>query len=209
MKTNLHRHDSLLTRLGDRTGRNLWRLWVEDNGFERLRRNNFVPGSAFHVRKRPGTGLVIEQTLIASCHVSSRRGSAVLSYEARDLAELFAGPDVRVRIHVGQIIVQPALRCHGVARPADEHWSIAGDTLTMPRASISLRSAAPLALPQTAATITVELDEQNLVFATELIGNQRPGRVKITGVKILLVVAGQFLRACGYGETDAAGEFVR
>ena len=206
---NFRRHDSLTTRLGERSGRNLWRLWVEDNGFERLRRNNFAPGTAFSVRRRPGTGLVIEETLIGSCHVSSRRGFGVLSYEASDLGSFIGGPEVRVRIQVGRIVVAPLLRFHAVAKPAAERWVIAGGLVTTPGGEFELRSAGPLRLPQTAATIEANLDERNLVFATELIGNQRPGRVLVRGASVLLTVAGQFLRACGYGATGNPGEFSR
>ncbi len=203
------RHDSLTTRLGERTGRNLWRLWVEDNGFERLRRNNFPPGAAFSVRRRPGTGLVIEQTLIGSCHVSSRRGAGLLSYEAPDLGGFIGVPEVRVRIQVGQIVVTPMLRFHSVGRTVTEHWSIDGGKLTTPQGEMELRTAHPLSLPQSAACIEANLDERNLVFATELIGNQRAGRVLVRGTPVILTIAGQFLSACGYGVTETPGEFIR
>lgn len=205
----LRRHDSLTTRLGERSGRNLWRLWVEDNGFDRLRRNNFTPGTAFSVRRRPGTGLVIERAAIGSCHVSSRRGAGVLSYEAQDLGGFIGAPEVRVRIQVGQIVVTPLLRFHSVSRPATETWTIVGDTLTTPSGALTLRTSAPLMLPQSAASIEADLDEGNLVYATELIGNQRPGRVFIRGNPVLTTVAGQFLRASGYTATATSGEFLR
>jgi hypothetical protein len=72
-----------------------------------------------------------------------------------------------------------------------------------------LRSASPLNFPQTAASIEVEFDASNLVFATELIGNQRPARVVVRGIPVMVVVAGQFLRAAGYSETGNKGEFAR
>lgn len=203
------RHDSLTSRLGERSGRNLWRLWVEDNGFDRLRRNNFAPGTAFEVRRRPGTGLVIEQTLSGSCHVSSRRGAALLSYEAQDIGSFIGTPEIRVRIQVGRIFVTPLMRFHSVARTVTEQWSIEGDVLITPSGRTALRTAGPLHLPQTAASIEAYLDEQNLVFATELIGNQHPGRVIVRGNPVMMTVAGQFLRAAGYSETANPGEFAR
>jgi len=203
------RHDTLITKLGDRKDRNLWRLWVEDNGYARLLRNNFAPGSPFSVHRRPGVGMVIEQSALSSCHVSSRRGAAVLSYEAKDLGIFLQTPVVRVRIHVGRIIVAPQLRFHAVARPAHEHWKIAGNILETPAGSLELRTAAPLNLPQRAECIEADLDERNLVFATELIGNQRPGRVIVRGNRVFMTVASQFLRAAGYGETANPGEFAR
>lgn len=203
------RHDSLTSRLGERSGRNLWRLWVEDNGFDRLRRNNFAPGTAFEVQRRPGTGLVIKQAVLGSCHVSSRRGAGLLSYEAQDLGTFIGTPEIRVRVQVGQILVTPLLRFHSVARPAVENWSIIGDSLITPSGRTALRTAAPLNLPQTAVFIEADLDEQNLVFATELIGNQRPGLVLIRGNHVLTTVAAQFLRATGYSETGIPGQFAR
>ena len=203
------RHDSLTSRLGERSGRNLWRLWIEDTGFDRLRRNNFAPGAAFQVCRRPGSGLLIEQTLLGSCHVSSRRGAGLLSYEARDIGGFIGTPEIRVRIQVGRIFVTPLLRFHSIARPTTEQWRIASDSLITPSGRTALRTAGPLNLPRTAASIEADLDERNVVFATELIGNQRPGRVLVRGNPVMMTVAGQFLRAAGYGETSNPGEFIR
>lgn len=198
-----------MTRLGERTGRNLWRLWIEDNGFQRLQRNNFSVGTGFRVHRRAGVGLVIEASVLASCHVSSRRGAGVLSYEASDLATLLPVPEVRVRIHVGRIIVMPSVRFHTIARPATEHWQVCGDELVTPGGTFGLRTPEPLRLPQVAAQIEVHLEERNLVYSTELIGNLRPSRVVISGEAVLLTVASQFLRAAGYSETANPGEFAR
>ncbi len=203
------RHDSTTTRLGVRTHFDGWRLWVEDTGFARLGRNDFAPGTAFQVRRRPGTGLVIDKALLGSCHISSHKRAALLSYEARDLRDFFGTPEVRVRIHVGQVVVTPLLRFHSIARPATEHWTIAGGTLRTPAGVCDIRTVSPVTLIHTAASIDAVLDEMNLVFATELIGNLRPGRVVVHGEPVLLTVAGQFLRAGGYSETANAGEFVR
>jgi len=203
------RHDSLMTTLGDRGDRGLWRLWVEDNGFDRLRRNNFTPGTAFTVERRAGTGLILRESVLGSCHVSSRKGAGLLSYEAGDLGSFLSVPEIRVRIHVGQIVVTPRLRMHTVARAAAELWTISRTGLTTPSGVYDLRSTNPLSLLHTAGTIEAHLDEGNLVYATELIGNQRPGRVVVRGEALLLTIAGQFLRAAGYGETGTPGEFVR
>lgn len=202
------RHDSLVTKLGNRSSRNSWRLWIEENGFDRLRRNDFTPNTPFEVRRRPGVGLIIEQALIGSRHVSSRRGVGILSYESQDLGS-FASPQVRVRIHVGQIIVTPLLRFHSVAQLAVEYWSILGDSLITPRGRTDIRTSAPLSLPQAASFIDAHLNEANIVFATEVIGNQRPARVAIHGGSVLMTVAGQFLRAAGYGETSVPGHYER
>lgn len=203
------RHDSLLTRLGERQDRGLWRLWVEDTGYARLQRNNFAPGSPFTVERRGGTGLIIRRAILGSCHVSSRRGAGVLSYEAADLSKFLPDPEVRVRIHVGQIIVAPRLRTYSIMRPATEAWTIDGLALTTPSGTHSLRSAAPLSLPHTAGTITVHLSTENLVFATELIGNQRPARVVLHGEPLMLTICAQFLAAAGYSPTETPGTFAR
>jgi len=198
-----------MTKLGDRGDRGLWRLWVEDNGFDRLGRNNFTPGTAFTVERRAGTGLILRESILGSCHVSSRRGAGLLSYEAADLGAFLTVPDVRVRIHVGQIVVTPRLRLHSISRVATEVWSIAGHTLTTPAGVHGLRTASPLTLPHTAGTIEAHLDHSNLVCATELIGNQRPSRVIVRGESLMLTIAGQFLRAAGYSETGVPGDFAR
>lgn len=182
---------------------------MEDNGFDRLGRNNFKPGSRFDVKRRPGTGLVINEKLAGSYRISPRKKGGLLSYEARDLSDFLGTPEVRVRISVGTIVVAPLLRFHSVARPVTEHWSITESVLTTPRGQTRLRSASPLNFPQTAASIEVEFDASNLVFATELIGNQRPARVVVRGIPVMVVVAGQFLRAAGYSETGNKGEFAR
>ena len=203
------RHDSLLTRLGDRANRNLWRLWIEDTGFDRLERNNFRPGTPFSVQRRLGTGLVIQQSLLSTTHVSARKGHGVLSYEAKDLGNFLGSPEVRVRITVGQILVIPRLRAATVHVRNDEVWTVKGSTLTTPHGQCDIRQEKPLFLRSRAATIEVALEEQNLVYATELIGNQRPGRVVLSGEPILVTVGGQFLAACGYGPGDQPGEFRR
>lgn len=206
---DFQRHDSLTARLGDRRNRPYWRLWVEDNSFDRLGRNNFTPGARFDVARRPGTGLVISESLMGSCRITPRKKGGVLSYEARDLSDFLGTPDVRVRISVGRIVVAPLLRFHSIARAATENWSITGCTLTTPDGTVDIRTGAPMNLLHTAACIEVSLDESNLVYATELIGNQRPGRVVLKGSPIMLTVGGQFLRAGGYSETGIAGEFMR
>ncbi len=206
---SFRRHDSLTTRLGERSGRNLWRLWVEDTGYARLARNNFAPGCGFEVARRPGTGLIIQSSLVASCHVSSRRSVGVLSYEAKDLGEFLGTPEVRVRIQVGCITVTPLLRFHSIASVATETWSIVGDVIRTPSGTVALRSVRPLRLHGNVATIEVALDESNLVYATELIGNHRPGRVLLRGSPILVGVASKFLTAGGYSGTDQIGEFRR
>lgn len=50
---------------------------------------------------------------------------------------------------------------------------------------------------------------ENMVFATEIIGNQRPGKVTVSGDNLMLVIAGQFLRAAGYSETQTPNEYAR
>jgi hypothetical protein len=182
---------------------------VEDSAFDRLNRNNFVPGTAFEVHRRPGTGLVISQAILGTCHVSTHKRAALLSYEASDLGSFLGTPEVRVRIQVGQIVVTPLVRFHSVARPATAHWSIKGEFLTTAGGVVGIRTATPLNLARTAGTIEAALDRLNLVFVTEIIGNQRPGRVLLTGEPILLTVAGQFLRAGGYSDGAIPGEFVR
>lgn len=206
---SFQRHDSLTARLGDRRNRPYWRLWVEDNSFDRLGRNNFTPGARFDVARRPGTGLVISESLMGSCRITPRKKGGVLSYEARDLSNFLGTPDVRVRISVGKIVVTPLLRFHSIARPATECWAIVGLSLITPTGIADIHTATPLNLAHTAASTEVDLDESNLIYATELIGNQRPGRVYLRGTPIMLTVAGQFLRASGYGETTNPGEFIR
>jgi hypothetical protein len=197
-----NRHDSL-------TNRPYWRLWIEGNDYDRLGRNGFTPGGRFNICRKPGFGVVIDESATGNYKVTPRRNSAVLSYEARDLGDFFGTPDIRVRIHVNKIVVNPLLRFHTVARPKTEVWQIRGAQLTTVTNVHELRTLAPLNLPQCAARIEAELDETNLVFATELIGNQRPGTVKIHGSSVLMIVAGQFLRAGGYSETGVPGEFAR
>ena len=210
---SFRRHDSLVGRLGDRGDRGFWRVWIEDNSFERLKRNNFTDDARFDVHRRPGTGLVIEQSPLGSCKITPRKASRLLSYEAKDLRSFFAGPEVRIRIHVGQIMVLPLMRYHAIAGThPSEHWKVTGTNLSSPAGLCDIRTLSPLALPHNAGTIEVDLCERNLVFATELIGNQRPGRVIIRATeeeKVLQIVAGQFLRVAGYEETSVAGEFRR
>jgi hypothetical protein len=174
-----------------------------------LGRNNFAPGTAFSVGHRPGRGLILRREVIGSHHVSSRRGSSLLSYEAADLESQFGGPAVRVRIHVGQIIVTPLLRYASILRPASEVWLIQGTSLFTPEERLDLLSPRPLSLSRTAAEIQVCIDTFNIVYATELIGNQKPARVVLSGNSTLQLVVGQFLKACGYGVGESAGQYFR
>ncbi len=203
------RHDSLLTRLGNRAERNSWRLWIEETELNRLARNNFHQGTPFEACRRPGTGLVIKPALLSTTQVSKRKGQTILSYEARDLHSFLGCPEVRVRISVGQITVVPRLRAATILTPSTEVWTIKGSTLTTPAGECDIRTAKPLMLRNHAGTIEAALEEMNLVYATEVIGNQRPGRVLLTGAPVMVTVASQFLVACGYGPGEIAGEFRR
>lgn len=204
------RHDSFASRLGDRGNRNLWRLWFEDTALARLSRNGFAPHTPLAITRRAGPGLSIARTDRAACHVSARRGSPVLSYEARDLGDLFQSPEIRVRVHVGRIFVLPSLRVHSVTglRPA-EVWTVAGSVVTTPAGAFELRTARPLRLPATAETIIADLTAANVVFVTEFIGNHRPARVTIRAERVLANVGASFLRSAGYSPTETPGDFVR
>lgn len=221
------RSDSLLTSLGNRsTG--LRRLWVEDS-FSRLTSNGFEIGTGFVVESRMGPGLNIRPSLLARCHVSQRRGAAILSYEGNESMARFHEPEVRVKISVGLVQVIPSLRVFSVRTPSSAVWKIDGSTLTTDEGSMVLRDGLerPSGRP---ATIEARLDAKNLVAATALIAWAKPGTIRLidgsapvgqldlfgeaapaaeaNNDAITAEVARQFFVACGY-ETVSPGVFTR
>lgn len=195
------RHDTFLTTLGSRGERGYSRLWVEDSA-GRLSRNGFGMGDGFEVRPRAGLGLIVRPAILSSTHVSSRRGSAILSYESKDLPTYLRGvSEARVRISVNAMILMPALRLFAVARPLDEVWSIAGNILSRPNGCQPIDGAMPARFDATPARLNAALTEQNLVFATEVMSHAKPAEISLSGSDALTALAGQFLAAIGYEKT--------
>jgi hypothetical protein len=200
------RSDSFLTKIGDRSGRGRGRLWLED-GFDRLSRNGFGPGTAFTVTPRGGVGLVLRVALLGSCHVSHRRRQAVLSYESPDLNSFLPAPSARVRISTSAIIVMPSLRVFSIGRQVTETWTVRGDILTTGDGQIPLGTIRPINFRQAPAMIEAEIDEANLVCATEVMGNAKAAAVRLTGDALPVRVAGQFLAAAGYARAEDGTTF--
>ena len=221
------RSDNILSTLGTRSS-GLRRLWVEDS-FSRLSNNGFDVGTGFRVEPRMGPGLNIRQTLLGSCHVSQRRGAAILSYEGAATMARFFEPEVRVKISVGLVQVLPSLRAFSVRTATSEVWTIAGEFLTTPWGEVRLVTGdeRPSSRP---ASISATLTEDNIVAATALIAWAKPATVKIsTGAapvtgqlglfdapvptttldeQILFEVTRQFLVGCGWSH-EGNGLFKR
>lgn len=201
------RHDTLFTRLGERSATNSWRLWIEDSGMARLSRNSFTPGAALTVRRSSGSGVVIESGLLGSQHVSARGRTPVLSFEGRVLREALPVPEVRVKVTVGKVFLLPMVRFTTFSTHAEEAWNIVETTLTTSRGTFAVNSARPLTRANLGASgvaaptrLSIALTEGNLVCATEIAGTFTPSEVVITGAPLLRTIAAQFLRAIGYGE---------
>jgi len=197
------RYDTFFTRLGDRAERPYNRLWIEDS-FGRLTANGFATGTGFAARQRPGVGLVLSPDTLGACHVSQRRGAAILSYEARGLTGALRTSDVRVRVCVKSIVVMPCLRLFHVGRGVNGEWSIAENRLHADGSVIDIATSTPLQMRKTPAVMSVALTEANIVFATEIIGNTRPAAVRLSGDRLLVTVAEQFLAAAGYAQDGDA-----
>lgn len=203
------RHDTFLTKLGDRSDRGCSRLWIEDSA-GRLSRNGFATGSGFEVTPRAGLGFLLRPSLLATTHVSSRRSAAILSYESANLSVFLRGtPEARVRVSVNSIVVMPSLRLFSIAqRRSEQNWSIVGETLTRPEGRQSIVTRQPARFDATPVRLEIALTEGNLVFSTEVVSQAKPVTVSLTGPSPLVAVAGQFLLAIGYTLTSA-GEYSR
>ena len=203
------RHDTFLTKLGDRSDRGCSRLWIEDSA-GRLSRNGFQTGCGFELTPRAGLGFLLRPSLLASTHVSSRGRAAILSYESNRLpAMLHDTPEARVRVSVNTIVVMPALRLFAIASQRTAAvWRIAGDFLLRPEGMQSVATRVPARFDTTPARLEVGLTEDNLVFATEIVAHAKPESVNLTGSEALRALAGQFLAATGYGLTPA-GDYCR
>ena len=184
------RSDNLLTKLGSRSS-GLVRLWVEEpKGAERLASNGFSSGTGFMVERRMGPGLNIRPSILGSCHVSSHRGSALLSYEGSDIMAQFAQPEVRVKISVNLVQVLPSLRVHSVRVASDSVWTIAGQTIYTPDGRLTLRDGLerPAGRP---AAVEAHLDSMNLVAATDFIAWAKPGTIRLHTAASPVVPVGQ------------------
>ena len=200
------RSDNFLTHIGDRSERGCSRLWLEDS-FGRLSRNGFDAGAGFAVTPRPGVGLVFTPSVLGSCHVSHRRSRAILSYEAPDIERLIPSVEARVRLSVKTIIVMPSLRVFAILRKTAARWTICGNEIVTQNQALPLTGVKPLHLAKAPAVIEADLTEANLVYATEVIGNARPGVVVLSGEPLAVQLAGQFLLAAGYEREDQATTF--
>ncbi len=190
------RTDNFFTTVGDRPDIGMKRIWVEDS-FGRLSRNGFTAGTPYSVTTRPGLGLLVQPAAVSSLHVSSRRSASILSYESSRLAQSITTNEARVKVSVGSIIILPALRLFHVARTAS-NWSIAGMMLTRPEGVSGIATERPVRYPFSPDSLTVALDETNLIFALEIVGNAKPGEVAVNGEPLLRQIAGQFLAEAGY-----------
>lgn len=212
------RSDNIMTSLGNRSS-GLRRLWVEDS-HSRLSNNGFGVGTGFTVEPRLGPGLNLRQSLLGSCHVSQRRGAAILSYEGSSTMARFFEPEVRVKISVGLVQVLPSLRAFSVRVATSEVWDIAGSRLTTPSGEVGMVTGEerPGGRP---TSINAHITQDNIVAATSLIAWAKPATVKITTGSVPLVgqlglfdaapssapsldddilfeVSRQFLVACGW-----------
>jgi hypothetical protein len=140
---------------------------------------------------------------ISSTHVSSRRRAAILSYESSRLSELLRDtPEVRVRVSVGTSVIMPSLRLFAIAsRRSEEIWRIAGDLLQRPEGVQQLTTRLPARFNKCPVRLDIALIEDNLVFATEIVTHVKPENVSLQGEPSMVALAGQFLRAIGYGVT--------
>jgi hypothetical protein len=176
-----------------------------------------------------GPGLNIRQSLLASCHVSQRRGSAILSYEGSDNMARFHECEVRVKISVGLVQVLPSLRVFSVRSMGNEVWSISGEKLVTPQGEVALVTGEerPSGRPM---AINAAITQANLVAATALIAWAKPATVRISTAApmaaiqlglfdapatastlendILFEVSRQFLVACGWSH-EGDGVFKR
>ncbi len=206
------RSDQFLTKLGDRGDRGLFRLWIEETSFNRLDRSGFGIGTGFEAAPRMGPGFILRPAALGSCHVSGRgkaKKDSILSFEFRKDRFPVSTTDVRVKITTNAIFILPSLRLHSIARTQSEHWTIDGMMLRTPAGETSLATVRPLAVAADAASITANLTEANLVFATEVIQRTKPGTVRLAGESLLCLIAGQFLAAAGYGPGTEANEWKR
>ena len=194
------RTDTFFTAIGDRPVIGMQRIWIEDS-FGRLSRNGFTAGTPYVVGTRPGLGLVVQPAAVSSLHVSARRQASILSYESSSIAHSITTNEARVKVSVGSIIILPALRLFHVTRPVTELWQISGLTLVRPEGTCSVVTSAPVRFATSPCLLTVGLTEENLIFATEIIGNAKPGSVALSGGALLCQVAGQFLAEAGYSES--------
>ena len=182
------RSDNLLTTLGSRSS-GLRRLWVEDS-FSRLSDNGFEIGTGFVVEPRMGPGLNLRPSGLGSCHVSQRRGAAILSYEGSTKLEQFAQPEIRVKISHALVQVLPSLRAFTVRTVPTGVWTIDGQTISTPEGRMTLRTGheRPAGRP---ATIEARLDSMNLVAATDFIAWAKPGTIRLLSGSTPVIPMGQ------------------
>jgi len=227
------RSDNILTTLGERAG-GYRRLWVEDSA-SRLSNNGFIAGTGFVVEPRQGPGANFRPSILGDCHVSRRRGAAILSYESTSLARIFeTTPEVRVKISVNLVQVFPSLRVFHVRKHSTETWSIGADSvLTTPKGQLNMLSGREPILGRP-LSINLSLSDRNLVAATDFIARVKPAEIRLTPADtvqalgqgelfaeapstskapaqdglILAEVARQFFTACGWTR-DTEGVFRR
>lgn len=193
--------DIFFARIAQHTGRPYERLWIEDS-FGRLSRNGFTAGTRFQIANRPGLGMVLTPSILG-LKVTPRRGGSLISYEARGLSDAVRASEVKVRVCVKSIVVMPCLRHFHIRAANGETWSIAGETLVTPHGQQDIVTPSPARFAATPALLEIDLTPGNVVFATEIVGNVKPGAVKLSGDAVMQVVAGQFLEAAGYSKADA------
>lgn len=193
------RSDTFISKIGARSS-GAARLWIEDSS-GRLSRNGFDGGMQFDAVARPGVGVVIVPDLLGGLTVSRRAQLPLLSVENRWLGHQLPVDEVRVRVSVKNIIVMPRLRLFGIVRNEAETWNVRGLVVQTPAGERMLGGCRPLAM-RGAGRINVELDWNNIVFATELIGGARPAAVSLSGDELCQRVAGKFLQDGGFTFAD-------
>jgi hypothetical protein len=182
------------------------RLWIEDS-YRRLTRNGFGTDATFARIARPGVGVVLAPSVLGDAKVSSRRGVPILSVENSWLARQmrYADQQARVRISVNHIVLMPRLRAFHVGTKAHDCAEISGMFIRFGERNESLETARP-AMHGLIGELRAVLDWQNLVLATEIMGDSRPERVFLSGDPLCVRLAGKFLEDGAYTQ-QSPGEY--